>query len=863
MPPDFVTDWQRHGDRPALVTQDLTVISYADLAGRVARFARRLGPGRKLVAIEAETTVEAIVAYLATLAGGHVAALLPAGDAAALARFRRDYAPEAVFARQGGGWRLTLDARPTAGGLHPDLALLLFTSGSTGQGKGVRLSARALSANAGSIAEYLALRPQDRAALVLPLHYAYGLSVLHSHLQAGASVWLAGGSMRDADFAQRMAQAGVSSLSTVPHGYELLERIGFFDALPVGLTSLCVAGGALRPTLQRDLARRMAGRGGRFFAMYGQTEAAARIAYLPPELAESHAGMIGQAIPGGELDLVDGQGHCLKGEGVEGELVYRGPNVMMGLATGRADLARGADLAALPTGDLARREGGLYRITGRKRRMSKIAGLRIGHDALESALAESGLAAAVWGDDRLLSVAYEAAGQAQAITAEGVAEQVARLAGLTCAHVRVTAVERLPRLPSGKLDYPALSQPGEPSAAGSDLLAAFRLAFAPRQLTGADSFTSLGGDSLRHVELAMALERHLGRLPEDWESLPLDSLCRLSPDGQGDAAGTVTVGSEHVVRAGAILAVVITHETGWPLFGGAAAMVVLIGLMLARFRRAALARGDLGQILAPLGRVLLPYYLILAGFALAWGHVPIGSALLISNFGIGLPVDHTRLPFLYWFVEAYAQMLALLAGLVLVPAIRRLVGARPMVFGLGLLAGTMGLRLVVPLVSHLGGQLQFTLPWVLYLLALGWMAGVAQGRQRWQVLALAAGVLPLVAWLGGNWYGAWIKYGMVFGVIALILFKPAFHLPRPVARGFLALASAAYLVYLTHRLVPNVLLEPFRAALPPWLFSALAVAGGLALGLGLAALARRAEAWTYGALPRRLLRRLLVRPAAA
>ena len=108
--------------QPALVAQDLSVVSYADLAGRVARFAQRLGTARKLVAVEAETTVEAIVAYLAALAGGHVAALLPAGDADALARFRRDFAPEAVFARQGGGWRLILDPRPTAGVARPRTA---------------------------------------------------------------------------------------------------------------------------------------------------------------------------------------------------------------------------------------------------------------------------------------------------------------------------------------------------------------------------------------------------------------------------------------------------------------------------------------------------------------------------------------------------------------------------------------------------------------------------------------------------------------------------------------------------------------------------------------------------------------------
>lgn len=831
MIPAFVTALHSHRDRPALITDDGAVVSYADLADRVARFSRRLGPARKLVAVEAAATVEAITAYLAALAGGHAVALLPAGDAAALARFRSDYAPDAVYARQGPVWRLALDGRG-AGALQPDLSLLLLTSGSTGHGKGVRLSGAAVDANATAIATYLDLTPADRAALVLPLHYSFGLSVLNSHLAAGASVWLAEGSMLDAGFLARLSGSGATSLSSVPHGYDLLDRIGFSDALPHGLTTLTVAGGALRPDHQRSLARLMAARGGRFFAMYGQTEAVARIAYLPPDLAESHAGLIGRAIPDGTLSLRDEDGQTLAADGAEGELVYRGPNVMMGYATCRADLALAAGPDDLPTGDIARREGGFYRIIGRKRRMSKIAGFRIGHDAVESALADLGLVAAVWGDDTALSVACEGDDDAESIAAT-----TAELSGLTRAHIRVQMLPRLPRLPNGKPDYPALSRAPQPAVA-KDVAEAFRQVFYPRPLRPEDSFASLGGDSLRHVELSLSLERALGHLPDDWERLPLSTLQRLTP-APAKAATAVAIGTEHVVRALAILAVVVAHETAWPVYGGAASMVVLIGLMVARFRRDALAQADFAAILSPLGRVLVPYYIILLGYALAWDRLPIGSALLISNFGIGTPATMDRLPFLYWFVEAYAQMLVLICALVAVPVVRRMVLLRPLTFGAGLLAGAMVLRVGAPMVLPMGGQLQFTLPWVLYLLALGWMTGVARGRQRWLVLALAAMVMPLVAWLGGNWIGSWIKYGMVLGVIAALLFVPQVRLPRRAAAVTLSLASAAYLIYLTHRLVPNVLMAPWIDSLPHWLFSTLAITGGIALGLAVKALSRR------------------------
>ena len=564
-------------------------------------------------------------------------------------------------------------------------------------------------------------------------------------------------------------------------------------------------------------------------------------------------------MPGGALALVDHTGAEVAGDGAEGELVYRGPNVMMGYAERPADLARGAEVQALATGDIARREGDFFRIIGRKRRMSKIAGLRVGHDAVEAALAGAGIAAAVWGDDARLHVAFEGAGHPADIAA-----RVAALSGLTAAHVRAEGVDRLPRLASGKLDYQTLRRAAT-EAPPSGVEGAFADAFAPRPVGPRDSFASLGGDSLRHVELALSLERLLGHLPQDWERRPVRELAALSPR---TATARVAVGTEHVIRALAILMVVVTHETLWPVYGGAAAMVMLIGFQLARFQRDAMAEGHLGALFRPLGRVLVPYYAILAGFAFVWGQVPWGSVFLISNFGIGSPAQHDRLPYLYWFVEAYSQMLVLLAALMLLPPLRRLAGRAPLAFGALLLAFAMALRFVAPPLMGLGGGQLFTVPWVFYLLALGWMAAVAKGRQRWLVLAAASAVLPLVALYGGNWYGGWIKYGSVWALLALLLFVPRIALPRAVAGMVLVVASSSYLIYLTHRLVPDVALAGAEGAMPAWAFSTLAIAGGVALGIALTSLsrgmARRVEGWG-GALGRHLGRHLgrrLTRAAA-
>lgn len=822
MIPAFSRDLGRFGDRPALLAPGRAPVSHAELARQAEAFASRLPAARSLVAVEAAAEPRAIAAYLGTLLAGHAVALLPPRDLAAREGLEARFQPDWTFRRMEGRWRLLPSGRAPGPAPHPDLALLLQTSGSTGQGKGVRLSGRALDANAGAIADYLELVPDDRAALVLPLHYSYGLSVLNSHLAAGASLWLHPCSVRAPGFLQGLAESRCTSLAGVPHTYDLLEGIGFRAAPLPDLRLMTVAGGRLPPDMVRLYARHMQDRGGRFFVMYGQTEATARIAYLPPHLAEAHPDAIGRAIPGGRLSLRGPDGRRLDQPEAEGELIYEGPNVMMGYADSREDLSRPAEVAELATGDLARRDrDGLYRIVGRLRRMSKIGGHRIGHDALEAALAVRGIAAAVAGDDRRLLVAYtgpqpehEVAGLAVSIT------------GLTLRHVTARRLAELPRLASGKIDHAALRACLRDR--GPDLGRAFHDCFAPARVGPDDSFASLGGDSLRHVELSLELQRALGHVPAGWEQMSLARLSALEPSrGRG-----ATLGSDIVLRALAILAVVTQHQTGWPVYGGAAAMVVLVGLGLGRFGRAALVEGDFGRFFRPLLRVLGAYYLILAGYALAWGTVPWASVALVGNFGLADPARHEMLPYLYWFVEAYVQMLLAVALPFLWPGVRRRVARDPFPFGLTLLAVAVVARLVGPELWPLGGRQIFTLPWVFYLCALGWCVATADSpHRRWIVLAAAAVIMPAAAWLGGNWHGAWIKYSMLLCAVAWLLFRPRLSLPAPLQAGVLGIARASFLIYLLHRFVPELMLPALDRGLPGWAFDSVAVLGGIGLGL--------------------------------
>ncbi|SMQ86229.1 Acyl-CoA synthetase (AMP-forming)/AMP-acid ligase II [Devosia lucknowensis] len=805
------------GSAPCLV-HDGRIFGYAELADMAEAAANALPSRPQLIALEMAATPEAIARYVGALGAGHAVMPLltdhPELAATAVERFR----PGASWQRVDGEHRLAFHDHPAH--IHPDLSLLLQTSGSTGQGKGVRLSASAVQANADAIAKYLRITPSDRAALVLPLHYSYGLSVLHSHLIRGASFWLADQSVLAPGFKQALNASGATSLAGVPHHFTLLESAGLDRSLPERVNCLTVAGGAMKPDRVRHWAATMAERQGRFVVMYGQTEATARIAYLPDDLALRFPEAIGRAIPGGALSLMDEKGRAVTKAGMEGELVYRGPNVMMGYAESAEDLGKGPELEQLLTGDLATRDAdGIYRITGRRSRMSKIAGLRIGHDALEQALAQAGHDVAVWGNDKSIWIASSGA-------LDGMTEQAARLAGIGTQNIVLVPVPELPRLASGKVDYVALRKLEGTGPKQRDVLPAFAQTFAPHPVAAQDSFVSLGGDSLQHVELSLELEHRFGGVPDRWEYQSIAQLEQV-PLEMGTRVATPIL-----VRALAILAVVVTHQTLWPVYGGAAAMIILLGLSVAQHRREPLVQWDPVAFLKPTLRVLGPYVLVLLGFAVAWGQMPWASLLLVSNFGLTAPETHLMLPYLYWFIEAYMQMTLLVLILCWPAPVRQLIASRPFEAGMALLVLALLLRLVPEFWPLHSGRSQFTVPWVFYLFALGWCIAFAQSaRQRLILMGAAAIALSAAAYMGGNWYGGWIKYMSLLGVVAVLVHVPQVRMPRVLVLGAMHIARAAFMIYLLHRLVPEVIMPLTGMHLPRPVDDIVAITGGVGLGL--------------------------------
>jgi acyl-CoA synthetase (AMP-forming)/AMP-acid ligase II len=360
-------------------------LSYDQLAESVAVAAQEVGGPRRLVLLETRNDLATLVRYLAAMSGGHVVMPVPAGRHHTA--IMQTYEPDVVIDDNGihhrhrGGRH-----RP-----HDDLALLLSTSGSTGSPKLVRLSRTNLVSNAAAIAEYLGIRESDRAATTLPMSYCYGVSVVHSHLLRGAGLVLSDHSVVDDEFWELFCRHRGTALAGVPYTFELLERLGAATLDLPHLRYVTQAGGQMPPERVRRFAELGLRQGWDLFVMYGATEATSRMAYLPSQLASTHPGAIGRPIPGGSITV---EPRDEWDDEDVGELVYRGPNVMLGYAHRPADLALGKTVDALHTGDIVRRgSDGLYEVIGRNSRFVKVYGLRIDLQHVEATMRDHGVTA--------------------------------------------------------------------------------------------------------------------------------------------------------------------------------------------------------------------------------------------------------------------------------------------------------------------------------------------------------------------------------------------------------------------------------------------------------------------------------------
>jgi acyl-CoA synthetase (AMP-forming)/AMP-acid ligase II len=471
---NFYDDLDRYGAAPALISEQHVHTSYAELL-RIADAVGACFTARSLVFCLCDNNLESVAGYLGMLRARSVPLLVNPGIHPDLFHnLLRTYRPAYLWlpraqaeaaetagtalgrmVHQFGDYVLLATAADTSYTLHPELAQLLTTSGSTGSPMLVRQSHQNISSNAQSIAQFLEIDGADRPITTLPMSYTYGLSILNSHLLKGCAILLTNKTLMDKGFWELLKTGQATTFGGVPYVYEMLKRLRFGRMTLPSLKTLTQAGGKLGPELSAEFAALCAEKGLRFVVMYGQTEATARMAYLPSEQAVAKAGSIGIAIPGGEFWLQDEAGAVIAANDTVGELIYRGPNVALGYAAGPDDLAKGDDNGGvLHTGDMARRDAdGFYTIVGRKKRFLKLFGNRINLEEVEQLLKEYGQVCVCTGvDDHLRIYTTEAGPDTQAAIKAFVVERT----GMHPSGFEVIHIAAIPRNDAGKILYSAL-----------------------------------------------------------------------------------------------------------------------------------------------------------------------------------------------------------------------------------------------------------------------------------------------------------------------------------------------------------------------------------------------------------------------
>jgi long-chain acyl-CoA synthetase len=265
-------------------------------------------------------------------------------------------------------------------------AQIIFTSGSTGLPKGVVLSHNNIIANTESILRYLHLNENDTIEVVLPFFYCYGLSLLHTHLRVGGSMVLNNNFILIGSVLNDINKYKCTGFAGVPSHFQILLRKSekFKTTEFQSLRYVTQAGGKLHKVFIEEFINAFPEI--KFFVMYGQTEATARLSYLEPEELKSKLGSIGKGIPNVQLKVVNQEGKEIH-PGETGEIIAKGDNVMLGYYKEPEMTKAVIKNGWLYTGDIGTvdSDGYIY-LTARNKEFIKIAGKRVSPKEIEEVI---------------------------------------------------------------------------------------------------------------------------------------------------------------------------------------------------------------------------------------------------------------------------------------------------------------------------------------------------------------------------------------------------------------------------------------------------------------------------------------------
>ena len=457
-------DLNKYQKNIAVITDLNNVFTYNDLHNMQAELFQYIG-GRKLIVVLCENKIGALLGYICFMNNKIVPMMLDKNlNIELLNNLLNEYKPDYLWIPEENDYFIEYKVKCVLCGyklieynnrndiiMFDQLALLLTTSGSTGSPKFVRISYENLKSNTKSIISFLNISENEKTITVLPMSYTYGLSVINTHLYAGACIMLTDKKICDKKFWSFFNEFKGTSFSGVPYTYDLLRKMNFKTLNVPSLRTMTQAGGKMSNDTSAYFYNYAINTNKTFYIMYGQTEATARISYLPFEYMSQKQGSIGIPVEGGSIELVDENNDKIREASIVGEIIYKGKNVSLGYALNRSDLEKGDEnQGILYTGDLAYYDlDNFIFICGRKDSCVKFLGNRIDLYELETLLNKKYFLETICIlKENKIHIVTE-----NKITIDNIKEYASKITGLNKNHFITDIVTYIPRRSNGKIDY--------------------------------------------------------------------------------------------------------------------------------------------------------------------------------------------------------------------------------------------------------------------------------------------------------------------------------------------------------------------------------------------------------------------------
>ncbi len=733
-----------------------------------------------------------------------------------------------------------------ARGADTDAVGILYTSGSTGEPKGVVLSHRNFVARARCVSEYLNLTSDDRILNLPHYSFGFGLDQLFNSFYVGACSVLHNYVTPQA-LMNVLVSESVTGVAAVPTALIALTALDWPQEARQSVRYIAAAGGRMPESATYAL--RCLAPDAEIYLMYGQTETL-RSTFLPPGEIDRRPNSIGKAISVAKIYVVRPDG-TLCDPNEQGELVQTGDTVALGYWNDperTAQIFRPAPAMsegnaepeiAVWSGDIVTydEDGFLYYV-GRRDDLIKSSGYRISPSEIEDVISASGLveSAAVVGiknaEEAHDIVAFVTTRENAELNRDALNEYCRRnLPNYMVPHQTVQR-DSLPLNANSKIDRrrlvsdyleqedhapaertrarraepdggfaaramaPVLELVGLRRRSVASVREIFASAFNMNAIDESLSFSSLGGDSLSYVDVSTALEDFIGHVPENWENVPIRDLEKM----QRSSATSTTITPDILLRVAAILGVVGLHNRYTSLAGGVYLLFELSGLSFARFGWSSDPAMVRRTIFGTMMRIVVPTMLLLLTFFLGDGIIHWSVILFVDNL---LAPDSPLWWEGAWFVQCLFQIFLFVGILASIPGVGSFGQKHRYAFGLLFTISALllhyGLAMTVhsPILSY--GRLP---QYFLWQFGLGWLVFASRSQiQRVVTLATVFGCLALLFTIrnktGDDTFGSHARYWLVFGT-ALLLWMPAISVPRLVAAPLVTIAKSTLFIYLFH-----------------------------------------------------------------